>query len=80
MKGIEIREMAMDRISVQSGNIRSVGYDAASSTLEIEFKSRSIYQYLNVPESEFENLMNATSKGRYLNQNIKDCYRYIQVK
>ena len=70
----------MDRISVQSRNIRSVGYEVTSETLEVEFTSGSIYQYFDVPESEYEGLMNAASKGRYLNQNIKDCYRYIQVK
>jgi len=70
----------MERISVHSTNIRSIGFNANTSTLEIEFKSGSIYQYLNVPESEFEKLINAASKGRYLNQNIKDRYQYIQIR
>ena len=72
--------MALDRISVQSSNIRSVGYEAISETLEVEFTSGNIYQYFGVPESEYEGLMNAGSKGRYLNQNIKDCYRYVQIR
>ncbi len=69
----------MERVSVVSTNVRSVGYDKSSSILEIEFKSGSIYQYFAVPEKEYQGLMNAVSKGRYLNQNIKDSYRYIQV-
>ncbi len=70
----------MDRVSVVSTNIRSVGYDPESSTLEVEFNSGSIYQYLDVPESEYEGLMNAASKGRYLNRNIKGRYEDIKVR
>jgi len=70
----------MDRISVRSSNIRSVGFEASSLILEVEFNSGSIYQYLNVSESEYEGLMNATSKGRYLNRNIKGHYKDVKIK
>ncbi len=70
----------MHRIAVQSSNIRSVGYDGGAETLEVEFTSGSVYQYFDVPESEYEGLMNAGSKGRYFNRNIKECYQYAQVK
>lgn len=70
----------MDRVPVVSSNIRSVGYDPTSSILEVEFNSGSVYQYLNVPESEYEGLMNAASKGRYLNRNIKGRYEDIKVR
>lgn len=69
----------MDRIQVVSSNISSVGYDAGSLTLEVEFNSGSIYQYLNVPESEYEGLMNASSKGRYINRNIKSHYKDVKI-
>ncbi len=70
----------MDRIPVVSSNICSFGYDPTSSILEVEFNSGSIYQYLDVPESEYEGLMNAASKGRYLNRNIKGHYEDIKVR
>ena len=70
----------MDRISVKSSNIRSIGYDVDSSMLEIEFNSGSIYQYSGVPEHEYNGLLNASSKGRYLNTHIKDHYAYVQVR
>jgi len=75
-----VRVDAMDRIPVKSSNIRSVGYEEDSSTLEIEFNSGSIYRYLDVPESEYEGLMDAGSKGRYLNRNIKGRYEDIKVR
>lgn len=70
----------MNRIRVVSSNIRSVGYEANTETLEVEFTSGSVYQYFDVPESEYEGLMNAASKGKYFNRNIKDNYRYRQVR
>ncbi len=69
----------MERITVSSSNIRSIGYDASSSTLEVEFKSGSIYQYMGVPQNEYDSLMNAASIGRHLNSNIKGRYRYVEV-
>jgi len=70
----------MDRISVGSSNIRSIGYEASSLTLEVEFKSGSVYQYMGVPKNEYEALVNAASIGRHLNSNIKGRYPYIEVR
>lgn len=63
----------MERIYVESSNIQSVGYDPDSSVLEVEFKKNgAVYQYYDVPQYEYEEFMNAESKGRYLNMNIKN--------
>lgn len=70
----------MNRISVSSSNISSIGYDPASQTLEIEFHDGSIYQYDGVPQSAYDGLMNAGSHGQYLNQHIKDVYPYHKVR
>jgi hypothetical protein len=70
----------MERINVASSNINSIGYDEATNTLEVEFQSGSIYQYSGVPEDEYEGLLSASSKGRYLNTHIKDRYAHIQVR
>ena len=35
----------MDRTPVRSSNIGSIGYNGASSTLEVEFHSGGLYQY-----------------------------------
>ena len=70
----------MNRIRVESSMIRSIGYEESSGTLEVEFTSGSIYQYFDVPESGYKRLINAASKGRYFNQNIKESYRYVQIR
>lgn len=64
----------MIRTSVRSSNIRSVGYDPASRTLEVEFHSGGVYQYSGVPENVYQGLMRAASKGSYLHDHIKDRY------
>ena len=56
----------MERIPVSSSNIASLGYDAATQTLQVEFLSGSIYQCFDVPTNVFEGFKNTGSKGRYL--------------
>ena len=70
----------MDRVRVSSSNVRAVGYDAEEQILEVEFHSGSIYHYFNVPEHKYEGLMRAASKGGYLNDHIKNVYRYRQIR
>ena len=69
----------MDRVSVNSSNVDSVGYNPDSLTLEIEFNSGDIYQYYDVPEYIYDELISAGSVGQYLNQNVKNNYSYDQV-
>jgi hypothetical protein len=69
----------MDRIAVSSSNLASIGYDASSATLEVEFKSGEIYQYFEVPAHEYEALMQASSHGTYFNKNIRKRYREAKV-
>lgn len=69
----------MNRSPVSSSNIRSIGYNAQLSVLEVEFASGDVYQYFNVPERLHHELMSASSKGQYLNEYIKFSYRYQKV-
>lgn len=66
----------MNRISVSSSDLSSVGYDQNQQILEIEFNGGGVYQYSNVPEAEYNGLMNASSHGKYFHQHIKDRYSY----
>ncbi len=69
----------MNRQAVTSSNIASIGYDVNSQTLEIEFLNGGVYQYFDVPENIYNELMTASSHGQYLAQNIKGHYRYSKV-
>jgi hypothetical protein len=62
----------MTRQPVESTCVAAIGYDLSSGVLEIEFKkTRSVYRYYAVPEGEYRALMNAPSKGAYLNAHIQ---------
>ena len=61
----------MNRQSVESSNLASIGYDEANKILEVEFKHGGVYQYFDVPENVYEELMNASSHGQYFDSNIK---------
>ena len=68
----------MQRKSIESSiSVKSVGYDAESQTLEVEFKSHSlnsteaIYRYRDVPEKVYKALMESESVGRYMAKEIR---------
>lgn len=69
----------MERENVSSSNLESIGYDYSNEILEIEFKNSSVYQYFDVPESIFNELMNASSHGVYFSANIKNDYEYTKL-
>lgn len=69
----------MERDIVASSNLASVGYDRSTEILEVEFLDGSIYQYFNVPQSIYEQLMQAPSKGGFLNSCIKGIFAFSRV-
>ena len=70
----------MNRLEVVSSLIRSIGYDEASSILEIEFRSGKLYRYENIPLNTYREFVLAASKGRYFERHIKDAgYHYRRV-
>ena len=69
----------MERESVSSSNIASIGYEENSETLEIEFLNGGLYQYFDVPMSVYKELMAADSHGKFLAASVKGNYRYSKV-
>ncbi len=69
----------MNREPIASSNIAAVGYDEPSQTLEVEFTNGAVYQYYNVTQAVFEQLMLAGSKGQFLAYQIKNAYPYSRV-
>ena len=69
----------MQRTRVNSTILLSVGYDSDVNILELEFASKDVYKYYNVPGYIYLGLMLAASYGTYFNQHIKDVYDYNKV-
>jgi hypothetical protein len=68
------------RIPVESKAARSIGYNVISRTLEVEYTSGDVYQYLSVPAWIYDELMDGRSIGRYLNTHVKPFYRVRTVR
>jgi KTSC domain len=69
----------MDRESVKSTSVASVGYNELSGTLEIEYRNGSLYRYYDVPEQVYTDLMAASSLGRFINKKIKPYFTYKKI-
>jgi len=69
----------MERQSVQSCNLKTVGYDTNLKNLEIEFHSGMVFQYQNVPSHIYANLLSAQSTGTFFTDKIKNRYRSIRL-
>ena len=68
----------MQMVPASSSNLVAIGYDPRSRILRIEFKE-SVYDYFDVPQHEFDSLLNADSKGKYHAAHIKNSYRYERL-
>jgi hypothetical protein len=55
-------------------------YDAGRKVLRIRFVSGRIYEYLDVPEDIYSGMKEASSKGTYFNQHVKDQFKYRLIK
>jgi hypothetical protein len=60
-----------------SSNI--AGFDYVNGTLIVEFKNGSRYNYYDVPQTMFEQMKAAPSKGQFLAQHVKGAYRYAKA-
>lgn len=69
----------MTLVPVASSNIAAVGYDAASQTLTIEFRSGGTYEFYDVPEPVHQGLMQSGSLGTYFQSQIRGRYRYVRL-
>lgn len=65
--------------TVESTTIAAVGYDENLTRLQLEFCSRGVYLYFDVPAAVYEGLLDAPSKGRYFNATIRGRYLYRQI-
>ena len=63
----------------ESSNIARFKYDESKQVLDVEFKHGGMYEYFDVPESIYQQMKSASSKGQFLAQNIKGHYRYARV-
>jgi hypothetical protein len=64
--------LRIDRTAVDSRQLSSIGYDAATATLEVEFRKGGVYQYHGVPAEIYRQLIHAQSIGTYFNTFVRE--------
>ncbi len=64
----------MTVLQVNSGAIATVEYHFKKQELEVLFRHGETVTYKKVPKGVYEEFLNADSKGRYFNYNIRDVY------
>ena len=70
----------MSRISVSSSNVRSIGYDAWTATLEVQFHSGGIYQHYDVPHELYAEFIRAFSMGSFYHDRLRNRYGCRRVR
>lgn len=69
----------MERQLVTSSSIVSIGYDATNQVLEVEFPSGHVYQYSDVPEQVYLDLIGGGSVGSCFNSYVRHAYAYVRL-
>lgn len=69
----------MRRLNVTSNMLRSIGYDQASRTLEVEFHNGRRYAFGGVSVSTHARFLNADSVGDFFHKEIKGKFKYKEL-
>lgn len=72
--------MSIRRHPVSSSQIKSIGYDPTTKSMDVEFNnSGRVYRYHDVPPEKHAALMAADSIGSHLSAHIKGAHRYERL-
>ena len=66
-------------MQVESAAIREIDYDAERSKLLVRFQSGERYVYVGVPGEVHRSFLEADSKGRFFQAEIRDRYPYNRI-
>jgi hypothetical protein len=72
------REERSGRFLVSS-TIKAVEYDDEARELDITFSSGKAYRYFNVPLEIYVEFLDAGSKSKFFNDNIKGAFTFVEV-
>ena len=76
---IRQRRSEMQRTAIGSSNIRSIGYDDATSQLEVEYDIQSVHRYREVPPALYHALTSALAEGSRLAAQIEGQYPHVRM-
>ena len=66
-------------MDVESAAISEIDYDAERAKLLVQFVSGERYVYVGVPPEVCRSFVEADSKGRFFQSQIRDCYPFNRL-
>jgi hypothetical protein len=69
----------MQTTPVASTTLARIAYDPSRQLLHLEFRDRTVYQYLGVPADLHQALLHSRSKGQYFNRAIRGHFPYASA-
>jgi hypothetical protein len=63
----------------QSSNVAAIAHDPNTRTLHVRFKSGHTYTYANVSADAHDDLVNADSVGKHLQQHIIGAHEHRRI-
>lgn len=69
-------------VGVNSSNIKELGHDAKTNTMQVNFHNGAEFQYHPVTEEFYKELLSADSVGAHFNKHVKTntAIEYKQIK
>ena len=65
--------------AVRSSNLKSVGYDDRTGTLDVTFHSGETYRYANIPPATYSALVSAKSVGKAFHSLVQSKRKGVKV-
>lgn len=69
----------IEKVLVDSECIHDAKYNNLTNRLTLFYKSGGVYAYERVPSFYWHGLFNATSKGKFINSNIINKWKYNKI-
>ncbi|MDP9115260.1 MAG: KTSC domain-containing protein [Acidobacteriota bacterium] len=69
----------MDWLKLDSKMLASVAYDPNKQILYLRFRTGEVYRYFEFSAEDYQNFLNAESRGKYFLANIRDQFRYERL-
>ena len=69
----------MDWLTIDSKMLSSLAYDAEKQILHLRFRTGEVYRYFDFPGENYQEFLDAESRGKYFLSNIRDRFRYERL-
>ena len=69
----------MDWLTIDSKMLSSVAYNAGKHILHLRFRTGEVYRYFDFSAEDYQEFLNADSRGKYFLANIRDQFPYERM-